>query len=135
MKSPIRPKKHLGQHFLTDPNTARRIISALRAPSDAYVVEIGPGTGALTVFLQERYSQFEAIELDPQAVAYLRTSYPELRVREENVLSIDWEHVGTPPLYIIGNLPYNITSPVLFGLLAAHDVIAEAVLHGTKGGG
>ena len=128
MKSPIRPKKHLGQHFLTDPNTARRIISALRAPSDAYVVEIGPGTGALTVILQERYTQFEAIEVDPQAVAYLRTSYPELRVREENVLSIDWEHVGTPPLYIIGNLPYNITSPVLFGLLAAHDVIAEAVL-------
>ena len=128
MKSPILPKKRLGQHFLADPNTARRIVGALRASKDAHVVEIGPGAGALTGLLYESYPCFEAIEIDASAVAHLLNSYPGLNVRHEDVLGIDWKSMGKSPLYVIGNLPYNISSPILFGLLAAHEVIAEAVL-------
>ncbi|MCY4158891.1 MAG: 16S rRNA (adenine(1518)-N(6)/adenine(1519)-N(6))-dimethyltransferase RsmA [Bacteroidetes bacterium] len=118
----------MGQHFLTDPNTARRIVGALHASEEAYVVEIGPGAGALTGFLYERYPYFEVIEIDAEAVKHLLNSYPGLKVHHTDILGIDWKKVGKSPLYIIGNLPYNITSPILFGLLAAHEVIAEAVL-------
>jgi len=128
VKSLILPKKRLGQHFLTDPNTSRRIVGALRASEDAYVVEIGPGTGALTGLLYERYPHFEAIEIDTNAVAYLLNFYPNLKMQHTDILGINWNKIGVSPLYIIGNLPYNITSPILFGLLAAHEVIAEAVL-------
>ena len=128
MKSPIFPKKRLGQHFLTDPNTILRIVGALRAPVDAHVVEIGPGTGALTGRLQDRYPSFKAIEIDASAVDHLRKFYPGLNVQHADILEIDWKSTGRSPLYIIGNLPYNISSPILFGLLAAHEVIAEAVL-------
>ncbi len=128
MKSPIPPKKSLGQHFLIDPNTVRRIVGALSAPKHASVIEIGPGTGALTELLFQKYANFEAIEIDEKAVTHLRSTYPELMVRHMDVLSVDWKSSGSPPLHIIGNLPYNISSPILFGLLAAHDVMAEAVL-------
>ncbi|MCY4000990.1 MAG: 16S rRNA (adenine(1518)-N(6)/adenine(1519)-N(6))-dimethyltransferase RsmA [Bacteroidetes bacterium] len=127
MKSPIQPKKNLGQHFLIDPNTARRIVAGLRAPDEAYVVEIGPGLGALTGLLYDRFSNFEAIEIDSRAVNFLTNSYPKLNVRHMNILEVDWNAIGNSPLHVIGNLPYNITSPILFGCLDAHDVIAEAV--------
>ena len=128
MRTPILAKKSLGQHFLTDPNTACRIVNALKAPAGAHVVEIGPGTGALTKLLYERYEKFEAIEVDQRAVAHLQTSYPGVNVLQTNVLGMDWRSLQNPPLHIIGNLPYNITSPIIFGLLDAHDVLAEAVL-------
>ena len=128
MKSPIPPKKSLGQHFLNDPNTARRIVGALEAPADAHVVEIGPGVGALTGLLHERFENFEAIEVDSRAVTYLRERYPDLNMRQADVLELDWRRLGDQPLHIIGNLPYNITSPILFGLLAAHDAMSQAVL-------
>lgn len=127
MKSPIQPKKNLGQHFLVDPNIARRIVAGLSAPHEAHVVEIGPGIGALTGLLHERFTNFEAIEIDRRAVNFLTYTFPELNVRQMNILEVDWKKAGSSPLYVIGNLPYNITSPILFGLFDAHDVIAEAV--------
>ncbi len=128
MKSPILPKKSLGQHFLNDPNTARRIVGALDAPADAHVVEIGPGVGALTEILYKRFENFEAVEVDSRAIKYLLECYPDLKLRHEDVLGLDWQGLGDLPLYVIGNLPYNITSPILFGLFAANDVISKAVL-------
>ena len=68
----VRPKKRLGQHFLTDPNTVRRIVDAVEAPAGARVVEIGPGEGALTATLLDRYPELIALEVDPEAVAHLR---------------------------------------------------------------
>lgn len=111
-----------------DPNTACRIVDALQASEDAHVVEIGPGTGALTRYLYERYPNFEAIEVDQRAVTHLQISYPGINLRHTDVLEINWHSFTDPPLHIIGNLPYNITSPILFGLLDAHDILAEAVL-------
>lgn len=127
----ITPKKHLGQNFLRDPNTARKIVAALGAGDGDAVVEIGPGTGALTGLLHERFPGMVAIEVDARAVRWLEAQHTGLDVRRGDVLATDWSALGRQmggPLYVIGNLPYNITSPILFSLLDAHDAIAEAVV-------
>ncbi|HEX7071216.1 MAG TPA: 16S rRNA (adenine(1518)-N(6)/adenine(1519)-N(6))-dimethyltransferase RsmA [Rhodothermales bacterium] len=133
MTHPLRPLKRLGQNFLTDPNVARKIVASVPAPPEARVVEIGPGTGALTGLLRERFGDVVAIEVDQRAVAVLRERMPDLDVRHLDVLAVDWhalaaERDGAPPLYVVGNLPYYITSQVLFGLLEARDCIASAVV-------
>ncbi len=132
----LRPIKRLGQHFLVDPNTIRRIIAQLEAPADGRVVEIGPGAGALTDHLVERHCDYVAIEIDERAVELLRERHSGIDIRHMDVLDADYDHLsrnpGSPegggvPLWVIGNLPYNITSQILFGLLHAPS-IARAVL-------
>ena len=126
---PVRPKKRLGQHFLTDPNTVRRIVDAVEAPPGARVVEIGPGEGALTGTLLDRYPSLVALEVDPEAVGHLRQEHPALDVREGDVLDADWPSLADgAPLYVVGNLPYYITSPILFALLDAREHVARAVV-------
>ena len=136
MSAPFRPKQSLGQHFLRDPNTARKIAGALQAePGDA-VVEIGPGDGALTEVLLEKHPGLLALELDQRAVRALRERFPEeqhpaLDVREADATEADWSALAEEqggPLHVIGNLPYNVTSPILFALLDARADLAEAVL-------
>lgn len=127
----IRPRQSLGQNFLRDPNTARKIVGAVRAPREAHVVEIGPGEGALTGLLMKRYPAFTAVEIDDRAVEHLRREYPALDVRTLDILQVDWTAVAEEkgaPLYVVGNLPYNITSQILFDLLDARQVVREAVL-------
>jgi 16S rRNA (adenine1518-N6/adenine1519-N6)-dimethyltransferase len=128
---PVRPKKRLGQHFLTDPNTIRRIADAVEAPAGGPVVEIGPGTGALTGALLERYPALTAVEVDERAVAHLRQKHPALDVRHADVLGVDWPALAAEqgaPLWVVGNLPYYITSPILFSLLDARAAIRRAVV-------
>ena len=153
----VRPKKRLGQHFLTDPEAVRRIVDAVAAPAGARVVEIGPGEGALTAGLLARYPGLVALEVDPEAVAHLRARFPALDVRQADVLAADWRALaegadggrgsangdgdavpaasasgtaaaGPPPLHVVGNLPYYITSPILFALLDARRHVARAVV-------
>ncbi|GAB5534090.1 MAG: 16S rRNA (adenine(1518)-N(6)/adenine(1519)-N(6)) -dimethyltransferase RsmA [Rubricoccaceae bacterium] len=141
----VRPKKRLGQHFLTDPNTIRRIAAAIDAPPGAPVVEIGPGEGALTAVLLAQHPQLVALEVDPEAIGHLRQQFPSLDVRAGDVLDMDWHELATElgsrqleaesldsltlqSLHVIGNLPYYITSPILFALLAARQHIARAVV-------
>ena len=125
------PKQSLGQNFLHDPNTIRKIAASLRAPAGAAVVEIGPGTGALTEELLKAHPRLAALEIDQRAVAHLKKVLPGLDVRHQDVLEVCWptlaEALGAP-LYVIGNLPYNLTSPILFDLLEARAHLAEAVL-------
>ena len=123
----LRPKQSLGQNFLRDPNTIRRIVGALEAPQGAPVVEIGAGTGALTEVLLEAYPDLTAIEVDERAVALLEERFPRLDVRHQDVLEVDWAALAAErggPLYVIGNLPYYITSPILFSLLDAQAHLA-----------
>jgi 16S rRNA (adenine1518-N6/adenine1519-N6)-dimethyltransferase len=127
----IRPRQSLGQNFLHDPNMARKIVGAVRAPRDAHVVEIGPGEGALTGLLLERYPTFTAFEIDDRAVEHLRREHPALDVRNQDILQVDWTSVAeekNAPLYVVGNLPYNITSQILFDLLDARQVVREAIV-------
>ncbi len=127
-----RPRKSLGQNFLQDPNTIGKIVGALRAGPEDPVVEIGPGTGALTGPLLARHPRLTALEVDERAVAYLQAAYPRLDVRHTDVLAADWAALvaekGGGRLYVIGNLPYHITSPILFGLLDARRHLREAVV-------
>lgn len=131
MSLPFSPKKSLGQHFLTDPNVARKIVGAVQAPPDGRVVEIGPGTGALTGLLRETYPTVTAIEVDARAVAYLQAQDPGLDVRQADVLDVDWRALAEErggPLYVVSNLPYALTSPILFSLLDHRLCLREAVL-------
>jgi 16S rRNA (adenine1518-N6/adenine1519-N6)-dimethyltransferase len=128
----IQPIKRLGQNFLQDPNTIRKIVDSLQAAPEDRVVEIGPGMGALTGLLSERYPDFTAIEVDERAVNLLKEELPGVRVLHGDVLEMKWEDLsaGAPGgrVSVIGNLPYYITSQILFGLLDAAPRISEAVI-------
>ena len=118
----VRAKKSLGQNFLVDPNLQRKIVAAVEATSDDRVVEIGPGQGALTQHLMESVGHLTLIELDDGLVERLRPQVdarPGTELIHQDVLTVDlpqrikgWEGVR-----VVGNIPYNITTPILFHLL------------------
>ena len=127
----IRPKKSLGQNFLRDPNTIRKIAASVGAPKGAAVVEIGPGTGALTEELLRHYPDLTAVEVDERAVEHLRETLPALDVRHGDVLETEWAALAEEKgekLWVVGNLPYYITSPILFSLLDARRHLRRAVV-------
>jgi 16S rRNA (adenine1518-N6/adenine1519-N6)-dimethyltransferase len=131
MRIPFSPKQSLGQNFLHDPNMAEKIVGTLQAPPTAHVVEVGAGTGVLTELLAERYDDLTALEIDERAVAVLRKKYPDVDVREEDVLETDWPALAAEKegaLYVISNMPYYLTSELLFALLENRAHVAEAVL-------
>ncbi|MFZ5623740.1 MAG: 16S rRNA (adenine(1518)-N(6)/adenine(1519)-N(6))-dimethyltransferase RsmA [Gemmatimonadota bacterium] len=109
-----RPKKRLGQHFLFDPRLLGRIADAVApAPGEA-VLEIGPGPGGLTAELVERGARLVAIEKDADLVPALRARFPEATIIEGDALEVDWPAaVGGGPWIAAGNIPYNITSPLI----------------------
>lgn len=130
-RAPFRPKQSLGQNFLHDPNMAEKIVGTLQAPPDAHVVEVGAGTGALTHRLAEQYETLTAIEIDERAVEVLRREVPSVDVRQEDVRETDWAALADEkggPLYVISNMPYYLTSPLLFSLLEQRSSLEEAVL-------
>lgn len=126
----IRPKKSLGQHFLTDGNIIDKIVDSLPAGEGDRIIEIGPGTGTLTEALLERHPDMAAVELDQRAVEVLRERFPSLELVEENVLDTDWAALsaGKARTHVVGNLPYYITSQILFALLEAREYLATATL-------
>jgi 16S rRNA (adenine1518-N6/adenine1519-N6)-dimethyltransferase len=113
-----RAKRRLGQHFLTDPRILARIADALEAGPADKVLEIGPGPGGLTGALLQRVGQVVAIEKDRDLVPELRARFPQAQVIEADALDTDWQSVITPPFLVTGNIPYNITSPLLDKALA-----------------
>ena len=125
----VRPKKHLGQHFLTDPAIAFRITSMLEAKGIRTVIEVGPGKGILTKFLLEREGfDFYQVEVDREYVDYLRDLFPALG---ENLilgdfLKTDIQKFGKH-MAIIGNFPYNISSQIFFKVLKHRDSVDELV--------
>jgi 16S rRNA (adenine1518-N6/adenine1519-N6)-dimethyltransferase len=121
------PRKRFGQHFLTDGSVIDRIVDAIAPqPGDA-LVEIGPGLGAMTDPLVARSVRLTVIELDRDLAARLRRR-PELAVIESDVLRVDFRALAAAagrPLRVVGNLPYNISTPILFHLLDAVDQVAD----------
>lgn len=126
----IRPKKSLGQHFLTDPNMIEKIADTVRAGPGDRVIEIGPGTGTLTEALHERFDDLHLVEIDQRAVELLEDKFPDLNISHADILEADWDEYarGKESTYVIGNLPYYITSQILFSLLEARDLLTEAVV-------
>ncbi|MCX6270358.1 MAG: 16S rRNA (adenine(1518)-N(6)/adenine(1519)-N(6))-dimethyltransferase RsmA [Bacteroidetes bacterium] len=124
----IRPKKHLGQHFLIDQNIARKIVDALslRFP----VLEIGPGTGILTrILLEKTVPQLRLIEVDREATAYLVKEFPSVsdRLITADVLKTDLGGMFPSEFSIIGNFPYNISSQIFFKILENREKVKEVV--------
>lgn len=121
-------RKRFGQHFLSDQSVIAAIVDAINPQPAQPMVEIGPGLAALTQPLVERLGHLTVIELDRDLAARLRTR-AQLRVVESDVLRVDFaalaRDVGAPKLRVVGNLPYNISTPILFHLLAHVDVVQD----------
>lgn len=129
----FRPKQSLGQNFLSDQNYVLKICNSLvdDSPGGRQVVELGPGPGALTRVLFRRYPEMLCVEIDPRAVALLGGAMPALTVVQSDVLQVDWTALAElrgGPLSVIGNLPYHITSQILFCLLDNHRAVRQAVV-------
>jgi 16S rRNA (adenine1518-N6/adenine1519-N6)-dimethyltransferase len=126
----VKAKKHLGQHFLKDENIAFNITEALSGIGYDHILEIGPGMGVLTKYL-EKNTKFAThlIELDNESVVYLAKHFPELKTRthQGDFLHFDLNKITTEKLAIIGNFPYNISSQIFFKVLEHKDKIPECV--------
>lgn len=122
------PRKRFGQHFLADKNIIESIVDAISPAPGQVMVEIGPGLAALTQPLVERLGKLTVIELDRDLAARLR-SHPQLSVIESDVLKVDFAQVAqshqVDKLRVVGNLPYNISTPILFHLLDFVDCIED----------
>ena len=126
-----RPRKRFGQHFLHDPDVIGRIVTAIAPQPSDYILEIGPGLGALTRPLLDRCQKLDVVELDRDLAAALRktdwTREGRLTVHENDALRFDYAALAdsNSRLRIVGNLPYNISTPLLFHLLDQADAIRD----------
>lgn len=121
-----RARKRFGQHFLHDRNTIARIVDAIRPEPGDHLVEIGPGQGAITEPLLATGAQLTAVEIDRDLAASLRARYaahPRFTLIEDDVLKAPLDSLQPTPLRLVGNLPYNISTPLIFRLLALPGVV------------
>jgi 16S rRNA (adenine1518-N6/adenine1519-N6)-dimethyltransferase len=127
----VSPKKHLGQHFLTDLNIARKIVEQLTLPDGIKdVLEVGPGMGVLTQYLLEHPEyKTTVIDIDKESIAYLQHHFPKLddRILSADFLKLDFEKYFPGKFSIIGNFPYNISSQIFFKVLKHKNQVLEVV--------
>jgi 16S rRNA (adenine1518-N6/adenine1519-N6)-dimethyltransferase len=128
--SNIHPKKSLGQNYLVDGNICRSIVDSFNITESDKVVEIGPGRGAITQFILEKNPHASAIEYDIKNIEYLSTNFPGLNLIHANILKTDFEKVfgSNEKLRIIGNIPYNITTEIIFKLIDSYAIVKDAQL-------
>jgi 16S rRNA (adenine1518-N6/adenine1519-N6)-dimethyltransferase len=126
---PIRPRKRFGQNFLHDPAVLGRIIAAIAPRRDDAMIEIGPGLGALTTPLLQRVEHLEVVEIDRDLIVALRQMAPPERLTIHNADALRFDFAARAPaaggLRIVGNLPYNISTPLLFHLLGQAAAIQD----------
>ena len=122
----VRPKKNLGQHFLTDLNIAKRIADTVDACPDIPVLEVGPGMGVMTQYLVEKPRPFKVVEIDRESVAYLQENFPRLN---DNIIGGDFLRMDLREVFdgqqfvLTGNYPYDISSQIFFKMLDNKDLI------------
>jgi len=124
----IRTRKRFGQHFLHDPAVLQRIARAVNPLPGEHLLEIGPGTGALTAHLLAALPQLDAIEIDRDLSESLRARWPQLTLHVADALEFDYAALARArggPLRVVGNLPYNISTPLLFRLLDQVEHIVD----------
>ena len=124
----VKAKKHLGQHFLTDENIAKKIADTLQLEGYDLVLEIGPGMGVLTKYLLEKDIETYVIEIDTESVEYLNAHYPKLhgKIISKDFLKYNLNEVfNGKPFALIGNYPYNISSQIVFKCLEMRNQIPE----------
>ena len=125
------PRKSLGQNFLRDPNIARRVVRSIAPHLSDIILEIGPGEGALTKYLAPEVARLIVVDVDKRVVDRMRDQFPDTEVIHDDFLRVDLdrlarEHGGV--LRVVGNIPYNITSPILFHLLDHRSSMSDATL-------
>src|SRR5512134_3325513 len=121
-----RPRKRFGQHFLTDRHYLGRIIEAIAPQRADAMVEIGPGTGLLTAELVPRLDHLHVVEIDRDLAAGLRNRFPADRVTVHEGDALEFDFATLPgPLRVVGNLPYNVSTPILFRIAALEDRIRD----------
>jgi 16S rRNA (adenine1518-N6/adenine1519-N6)-dimethyltransferase len=126
----VRPKKHLGQHFLTDLNTAQRIVDSMSYGDAANVLEIGPGKGVLTKFLLEKKVNLKLVELDAESVEHLQSHFDlsKMEVISGDALKLDYTELFDGQSFsVIGNFPYNISSQIVFKVLEQRSSVTQLV--------
>lgn len=122
----VKPKKFLGQHFLTDLDIARRIADTVDATPDLPILEVGPGMGVMTQYLMQKPRPLRVVELDFESVEYLRRTWPQM---EDNIIEDDFLKMhldrtfNGQPFVLTGNYPYNISSQIFFKMLDNKDLI------------
>ncbi|AZA82865.1 16S rRNA (adenine(1518)-N(6)/adenine(1519)-N(6))-dimethyltransferase [Chryseobacterium lactis] len=125
----VKAKKHLGQHFLTDENIARKIVEGLSFENYNNIMEVGPGMGVLTKYLLEKEQNIYLAEIDTESIEYLKNNYS--RITENtfvgDFLKQDFNFIGNEQIAIIGNFPYNISSQILFKIVDHYELIPEMV--------
>ncbi|HET7729363.1 MAG TPA: 16S rRNA (adenine(1518)-N(6)/adenine(1519)-N(6))-dimethyltransferase RsmA [Usitatibacter sp.] len=120
-----RPRKRFGQHFLTDRHYLRRIVEAIDARPGDSMVEIGPGTGLLTAELAPKLDSLHVVEIDRDLAAALRERFAGgVVVHEGDALEFDFASLPAP-LRVVGNLPYNVSTPILFRVASVADRVAD----------
>jgi 16S rRNA (adenine1518-N6/adenine1519-N6)-dimethyltransferase len=126
----VRPKKNLGQHFLTDLNIAKAIADTVDACPDLPILEVGPGMGVMTQYLVEKPRPFKVVEIDRESVAYLQEHFPEFtRSEEREIISADFLRMDLREVFdgqqfvLTGNYPYDISSQIFFKMLDNKDLI------------
>ncbi|MGQ9470755.1 MAG: 16S rRNA (adenine(1518)-N(6)/adenine(1519)-N(6))-dimethyltransferase RsmA [Candidatus Aminicenantales bacterium] len=127
-------RKALGQHFLHSQGALEKILKVIAPGPSDLIIEIGAGRGALTFFLTERAAEVVAVEKDPNLVFYLtKVPRPNLHIIKGDILRLDWKNLLTPfqpwkgEVKLVGNLPYSISSPILFKLLEYRDIFPFVV--------
>jgi 16S rRNA (adenine1518-N6/adenine1519-N6)-dimethyltransferase len=127
-----RPKKSLGQNFLTDPNVAKKIVRSLNLRKSDRILEIGPGRGALTALLLDEVPAMAAVEIDDHLASELRAAHGKaLTLYHNDILQLDPRDIAASlggEFRVVGNIPYYITSPILFWAIDAADVVCDCTL-------
>jgi len=127
---PVKPKKSLGQHFLTDNDIARKIVDSLTFSNYNQVLEIGPGMGVLSVYLLEMPDkEVRFVEIDRSSIDYLNVNLPGVRdkIHDGDVMQINLAEFFEGPFAVIGNFPYNISSQLFFKILENKGQVTEVV--------
>ncbi|MDR6514139.1 16S rRNA (adenine(1518)-N(6)/adenine(1519)-N(6))-dimethyltransferase RsmA [Chryseobacterium camelliae] len=125
----VKAKKHLGQHFLTDENIARKIVEGLSFDGYQTVMEVGPGMGVLTKYLLEKEQQIYLAEIDTESIEYLKNNFAQVNESTfvGDFLKQDFSFNNGEQIAIIGNFPYNISSQILFQIVDHYTLIPEMV--------
>ena len=127
----IKPLKKFGQNYLTDNNILNKIVKEISPSSDDNLIEIGPGLGALTEKLIAISPNITAVEIDTRVVNDLSVKFPQLKLIHADFLKIslkDLFQIKNKKLRIVGNIPYNLTSPILFKMISSTELIQDSVL-------
>jgi len=127
MKKNVKPKKKIGQHFLSDYNIANKIIALVDFKKHKQIVEVGPGMGALTDHLIDSAKNLSIIEIDNECIEYLEKKYQNknLEIVSANFLKYDLQSYKDNEILIIGNFPYNISSQIIFKVIENRNIVSS----------